>query len=71
MTTGENDKREKILQALHVLWPVCKTTFRKNNLGESLGKWRQEWQEEINKNDDETGYIHSLVILVDNLTSRL
>ena len=67
-TTTENDTREKLLQAVQVVLPACRKTFRKNNLDKSLKAWKKEWQEEINgDNQDDTAYLESLVKLVDSL----
>ena len=68
-SSTENDSKEKILQALQVLLPACRSNFKKNNLGESLKKWHQEWQEEMGK--DNTGYLGSLVELVGGVIEKL
>lgn len=77
--TTENDTREKVLEALHVMVAGCKTEFKKPHVQDSLNKLKLEWLKDANATylpnapdvHDESEYAGILVQLVTDLMSKL
>ena len=71
--TTENDTREKVLQALHVMVAGCKSEFKKPHVQDSLNKLKLEWLKDANAPDvhDASEYAGILVQLVTDLLSKL
>ena len=71
--TTENDTREKVLQALHVMVAGCKSEFKKPHVQDSLNKLKLEWLKDANVPDvhDASEYAGILVQLVTDLISKL
>lgn len=71
--TTENDTREKVLEALHVMVAGCKTEFKKPHVQDSLNKLKLEWLKDANAPDvhDESEYAGILMQLVTDLMSKL
>lgn len=71
--TTENDTREKVLQALHVMVTGCKSEFKKAHVQDSLNKLKLEWLEDVNASDvgDNSEYAGILAQLVTDLISKL
>ena len=68
--TTENDTREKVLEALHVMVAGCKSEFKKPHVQESLNKLKLEWLKDANA-PDMPEYAGILVQLVTDLMSKL
>lgn len=71
--TTENDTREKVLEALHVMVVGCKSEFKKPHVQDSLNKLKLEWLKDANTPEvrDESEYAGILVRLVTDLMSKL
>lgn len=71
--TTENDTREKVLQALHVMVAGCKTEFKKAHVQDSLNKLKLEWLKDANgaNGSDNSEYAGILAQLVMDLMSKL
>lgn len=71
--TTENDTREKVLQALHVMVTGCKSEFQKAHVQDSLNKLKLEWLKDANAPDvrDNSEYAGILAQLVTDLMSKL
>ena len=71
--TTENDTREKVLQALHVMVTGCKSEFKKAHVQDSLNKLKLEWLKGVNAPDvgDSSEYAGILAQLVTDLISKL
>ena len=71
--TTENDTREKVLQALHVMVTGCKSEFKKAHVQDSLNKLKLEWLKDANAPDvrDNSEYAGILAQLVTDLMSKL
>ena len=71
LNSSENDIREKVLQALHIMVAGCKQQFQKPKIYSSLNRLRTEWQEISSGSVDPDDYIVSLSQLVSELISKL
>ena len=71
--TTENDTREKVLQALHVMVAGCKSEFKKAHVQDSLNKLKSEWLKDANSPDvrDNSEYAGILAQLVTDLMRKL
>jgi len=71
--TTENDTREKVLEALHVMVVGCKSEFKKPHVQDSLNQLKLEWLKDANTPEvhDESEYAGILVQLVTDLMSKL
>lgn len=71
--TTENDTREKVLQALHVMVTGCKSEFQKAHVQDSLNKLKLEWLKDTNAPNvrDNSEYAGILAQLVTDLMSKL
>ena len=77
--TTENDTREKVLQALHVMVAGCKSEFKKAHVQDSLNKLKLEWLKDANgasgasgaEGSDNSEYAGILAQLVTDLMSKL
>ena len=71
LNSTENDVREKVLQALHVMVAGCKQEFQKSDIQDSLIKLRREWQKNSSSSVDPDDYIKDLSQLINELISKL
>ena len=71
LNSSENDIREKVLQALHVMVGGCKQSFQKPKVQDSLKKLKIEWQKSSSGSVDPDDYIAGLSQLVNELISKL
>lgn len=71
--TTENDTREKVLEALHVMVAGCKSEFQKPHVQDRLNKLKLEWLKDANTPDvhGASEYAGILVQLVSDLMSKL
>ena len=71
--TTENDTREKVLQALHVMVTGCKMEFQKAHIQNSLKKLKLEWLKDARGSEasDSSEYAGILAQLVTDLMSKL
>ncbi|XP_046850354.1 nucleotide exchange factor SIL1-like isoform X2 [Xenia sp. Carnegie-2017] len=65
----DTEGKEKLLQAFHVLLPACREEYKRlSRFKEALELWRQEWRREMTMDEeDDTGYLESLVRLVNRI----
>ncbi|KAM7452426.1 nucleotide exchange factorsil1 [Porites harrisoni] len=71
--TTENDTREKVLQALHVMVEGCKSEFQQPRVHDSLNKLKLEWLKDANRKEghEDPEYVTILAQLVTDLISKL
>ena len=70
--TTDNDIREKVLQALHVMISGCKEKFMKSEIYTTLDQLRTEWQKDASPDfSEENEYAIVLSQLVNDLMSKL
>ena len=71
--TTENDTREKVLQALHVMVEGCKSEFQQPRVHDSLNKLKLEWLKDVNRKEghEDPEYVTILAQLVTDLISKL
>ena len=71
--TTENDTREKVLQALHVMVTGCKSEFKKAHVQDRLNNLKLEWLKDANHPEvrDNSEYAGILAQLVTELMSKL
>ena len=69
ITSNDNETKEKLLQAVQILLPACRAEWKKDaKFKDALKLWRVQWQSEIDRdNEDDTGYLETLVKLVDSI----
>lgn len=72
ITAGDNETKEKLLQAFQILLPACRGVWRRDTrLRDALKLWREQWKSEIARdNQDDTGYLETLVKLVDSTEEK-
>ena len=72
LRTTENDIREKVLLALHVMAIGCKSDFKQPDVHNSLNRLKTEWLNDASRLDvDESEYVLMLLQLVADLMSKL
>lgn len=73
LRTTENDTREKVLQALHVMVTGCKSEFQKAHVQNSLKKLKLEWLKDASgpESSESSEYAGILAQLVTDLMSKL
>lgn len=71
--TTENDTREKVLQALHVMVAGCKSEFQKAHVQDNLNRLKSEWLKDASGQQvhDDSEYVVTLAQLVTDLMSKL
>lgn len=71
--TTENDTREKVLQALHVMVAGCKSEFQKAHVQDNLNRLKSEWLQDASGQQvhDDSEYVVTLAQLVTDLMSKL
>ena len=71
--TTENDTREKVLQALHVMVAGCKSEFQKAHVQDNLNRLKLEWLKDAGKQQDydDSEYVTILAQLVTDLMTKL
>jgi len=71
--TTENDTREKVLQALHVMVAGCKSEFKQARVHDSLNRLKLEWLKDASGQQvhEESEYVVILAQLVTDLMSKL
>lgn len=71
--TTENDTREKVLQALHVMVAGCKSEFKQARVHDSLNRLKLEWLKGASGQQvrDDSEYVVILAQLVTDLMSKL
>lgn len=71
--TTENDTREKVLQALHVMVAGCKSEFQKARVQDNLNRLKSEWLKDASGQQvhDDSEYVVTLAQLVTDLMSKL
>lgn len=71
--TTENDTREKVLQALHVMVAGCKSEFKKAHVQDNLNRHKLEWLSDATGQQvhEDSEYVVILAQLVTDLMSKL
>lgn len=71
--TTENDTREKVLEALHVMVEGCRSEFKQPHVHDSLNRLQVEWLKNANGQQihDDSEYVDILAELVTDLMSKL
>lgn len=72
--TTENDTKEKVLQALHVMATGCKSEFQEAHVQDNLNRLKLEWLKDASQHDqdhDDSEYVKILLGLVTDLMRKL
>lgn len=72
--TTENDTKEKVLQALHVMATGCKSEFQEAHVQDNLNRLKLEWLKDASQHHqdhDDSEYVRILLGLVTDLMSKL
>lgn len=72
--TTENDTKEKVLQALHVMATGCKSEFQEAHVRDNLNRLKLEWLKDASQHHqdhDDSEYVRILLGLVTNLMKKL
>ncbi|CAB3992264.1 Nucleotide exchange factor SIL1 [Paramuricea clavata] len=72
ITTTDTETKEKLLQAFQILLPACRAEWKQDTkLKVALKLWREQWRSEIDRdNQDDTGYLETLVKLADTVEQK-
>ena len=72
ITTTDTETKEKLLQAFQILLPACLAEWKQDTkLKVALKLWREQWRSEIDRdNQDDTGYLETLVKLADTVEQK-
>lgn len=72
--TTENDTKEKVLQALHVMATGCKSEFQEAHVQDNLNRLKLEWLKDASQHHqdhDDSEYVRILLGLVTDLMKKL
>lgn len=72
--TTENDTKEKVLQALHVMATGCKSEFQEAHVQDNLNRLKLEWLKDASQrhqDHDDSEYVRILLGLVTDLMKKL
>lgn len=72
--TTENDTKEKVLQALHVMATGCKSEFQEAHVQDNLNRLKLEWLKDASQHHqdhDDSEYVRILLGLVTDLMNKL
>lgn len=72
--TTENDTKEKVLQALHVIATGCKSEFQEAHVQDNLNRLKLEWLKDASQHHqdhDDSEYVRILLGLVTDLMKKL